>query len=204
MGWNEFEAFLDDLLVRLRLVPNASPRLIESSRHGKAGQKQEGIDHFGRYDDGTQATWQCKEQLKLTEANVKKIISDTNVEAEHHVVVFSRIADAKARTQAAKHPGWKIWDQNDLSNLVRTLPLHEARTLLDAHFGTQVRRAFLPIAGSDVFLSVEDFYGPLLDEAKRFNHRAKLVGRDHDLATLANAIVDPNGPKPESVERFGL
>jgi len=194
MGWDSFEAFLDDLLVRLRLVRGAIPRLVTSSRYGKAGQDQAGIDHLGAYDDDTTATWQCKEQLKLTEANVRKIIKDTEVAADKHVIVFSRVADAKARTEAAKQSGWSIWDQNDLANLVRTLPVHEARTLLDAHFGSAARRQFLPIAGTDVFLGLEEFYGPLLRTDRRFHHRTSLVGRADDVAALVSGLTDPDGP----------
>jgi hypothetical protein len=194
MGWDAFEALVDDLLVRLRLVPGANPALVTSSRYGKAGQDQAGIDLLGSYDDGSTATWQCKEQLTLTEANVTKIISDTEVAATRHVIVFSRVADAKASSAAASQEGWSIWDQRDLGNLVRTLPLHEARTLLDAHFGTQVRRQFLPVAGTDVFLGVEEFYRPLLRTDRRFHHNTPLVGRNADVAALVDALTDVAGP----------
>jgi hypothetical protein len=194
MGWDAFEAFLDELLVRLRMVPGLSPALVTSSRYGRPGQAQAGIDHLGSYDDGSTATWQCKEQLTLTEANVTKIIKDTEVPATRHVIVFSRVPDAKAVSAAAAQAGWSIWGQRDLGNLVRTLPVHEARTLLDAHFGTPVRRQFMPIAGTDVFLGLEEFYGPLLRADLRFHHNSALVGRDQDLAALVDALDDAPGP----------
>jgi len=119
MGWEEFEDFLDALLVRLRLVPGVASRLVDSSRYGRQGQKQDGIDHCGSYDDGTTSTWQCKEQLKLTEADVQEIIENTGVAADKHVIVFSRVADGKARREVTKRVGWSIWDGRDLGNLVR-------------------------------------------------------------------------------------
>lgn len=195
MGWEKLEEFLDDLLVRLRLVPGAVPRLMESSRYGRPGQKQDGIDHLGSYGDRTTSTWQCKEQLALTEADVQDIIEKTGFPANKHVIVFSRVADAKARREIAKHAGWSIWDQRDLGHYVRSLPVHEARTLLDAHFGTAVRRQFLPMPGTDAFLGLEEFYGPLLAEDRRFHHKADLVGREADLAALVQGLTDPGGPK---------
>ena len=133
LNWEKFEKFLEDLLVRLRLVPGATPRLVSSSGFGRQGQDQKGIDQLGAYDDGTTGTWQCKQHATLSAADVREIIKGTKVQADKHVVVFSRVADALAREEAAKVPGWEIWDRDDLADLVRILPKHEGRTLLDEY-----------------------------------------------------------------------
>jgi hypothetical protein len=48
LTWEELESFLDSLLERTQRLPRASPRLTSSSRYGRGGDDQEGIDHYGR------------------------------------------------------------------------------------------------------------------------------------------------------------
>jgi hypothetical protein len=126
---------------------------------------------------------------------VKAIVAATEVSADRHVIVFSGVASAEARKEARGHGGWSIWDQRDLANLVRTLPVHQARTLLDTHFGTGYRRRFLPVAGTDVFLGLEEFYGPSLRLGLRFHHRADLVGRDDEVSAIVDGLTSANGPR---------
>ncbi|MGH3274400.1 MAG: hypothetical protein ACRDNZ_08795, partial [Streptosporangiaceae bacterium] len=135
LTWDELESFLDGLLERLQRLPGAEPRLTSSYRHGRRGDDQEGIDHYGTYDDGSAATWQCRARESLGSAAVKKIVGETEVEADRHVIVFGRRASGAARKEMREHSGWEIWDQRDLTNKVRSLPTHEARALLDDHFG---------------------------------------------------------------------
>jgi hypothetical protein len=193
MGWDAFEAFLDDLLVRLRLV-DASPRLVDSYRYGTQGQAQDGIDHVGEYDDGSKATFQCKEQQRLTDGDIDDIISRTTYDAMRHVIVYSRVASADARRKVGAIPAWSICDARDLANLVRSLPLHEGRTLLDTHFDVQFRHRFLPLAGTDVFLPWDEYFAPLLRSGIRFSHTWELVGRNGEVATLLEALLAENGP----------
>jgi hypothetical protein len=188
LNWESFEKFLEDLLVRLRLVPGATPRLVSSSGFGRQGQDQKGIDQLGTYDDGTTCTWQCKQHATLSAADVRKIIKDTEIQADKHVIVFSRVADALAREEAGKMPGWEIWDRDDLANFVRTLPKHEGRTLLDTHFDTAFRRRFLDMPSQDMFLMVDEFFRPLLAPGKLFHHRTRLVGRNHEREELISAL----------------
>lgn len=190
MGWDEFEAFTDDLLTRLRFVPDATPRLVASWRVGKPGQDQRGIDLMGNYSDGSTATWQCKEQRRLTGSDVENIIKDTEVEATHHFIVYSGEADSTASKAIEGLLGWAIWDRRTLENYISTLPAYQARTLLDRHFGSAVRRRFLANAGTSAFLTLEEAFGPFMSEARFFHHNAALVGRDDDLAKLVAALTD--------------
>jgi len=193
MGGDEFEAFFDALLLRMRFL-DVVPHLISHGRHGVSGQKQDGIDFFGEYDDGTTATWQCKDWLGLSETQVGKVIADTAVQADRHVLAFAGIAGAHVRTLINGTPSWQLWDQRDLSNLVRSLPIYQARTLLDHHFGSTARNRFLPLASADVFLGLEQYFEPLLSSGRRFHHSAEVVGRNQVVGELTEAILNPKGP----------
>jgi hypothetical protein len=192
MTWDELEAFVDELLERLHRQPGAAPRLVSTSRYGRSGDDQEGIDHFGTYDDGSTETWQDRARLGLGPAAVRKIVEETEVSADRHVIVYSRTASADARKEARRHPGWEIWDQRDLTNKVRALSTHEARALLDNHFGKPVRRLVLPAADTDAFIGLDDQFEPLLTEHRVFHHRADLLGRDDEL-TLLNDNLTSSG-----------
>ncbi len=188
LTWDELESFLDSLLERLQRLPGANPRLTSSYRHGRRGDDQEGIDHYGTYDDGSTSTWQCRARESLGPAAVKEIVRETEVEADRHVIVFGRRASAPARREMRKHTGWEIWDQRDLTNKVRSLPTHEARALIDAHFGGGVRRVVLPAADSDAFIGLDDHFGPLLTQGRIFHHRTDLLGRSDVLGQLSEAL----------------
>jgi hypothetical protein len=203
MGGYALEEFVGDLLKRMERVPGADPRLVSSSRNGTSGQKQGGVDHRGVYSDGTRAGWSCKEKQSLTKADIDTIIkqmTDAGETAERRIIVYSRIASAAARKEIAKHAGWEIWDQVDLSDRVKSLLVQDARPLLDTHFDKAFRRQFLPITSTDAFLLLDDYFAPLLRSDDRFHHRAALVGRDDDVAAIVSALTDPSGPRLVIVE----
>jgi hypothetical protein len=211
MSWDALEAFVDELLERLQRQPGAQPRLVLTHRYGRGGEDQQGIDHFGRYDDGSTATWQDRARVALGPAAVKKIVKETEVDADRHVIVFSRKASAYARKEIRQHSGWEIWDQRDLTNKVRALPIHEGRALLDTHFKGAIRRSVLPAADTDVFVGLDEHFRPLLTEPRVFHHRAELLGRttelDHlggDLAAPGKKIVLVSGPGGRGKSRLVL
>jgi hypothetical protein len=195
LTWDELESFLDGLLERLQRLPGAEPRLASSYRYGRRGDDQEGIDHYGTYDDGSTSTWQCRARESLGHEAVKEIFRETEVEADRHVIVFGRKASAAARKEMRGHPGWEIWDQRDLTNKVRSLPTHEARALLDAHFDGGVRRVVLPAADSDAFIGLDDHFGPLLTQGRIFHHQTDLLGRSDVLGQLSEALGPGAVPK---------
>lgn len=195
LTWDELESFVDGLLERLQRMPGASPRLTASSRYGRGGDDQEGIDHYGTYDDGSTSTWQCRARVALGRKSVEKIIEETEVEATRHIIVFGRKASADARKELRDHPTWEIWDQRDLTNKVRALPTHEGRALLDDHFGKQIRHAVLPAADTDAFIGLDDYFRPLLAQDRVFHHCADLLGRTEELRQLSAALIADAGPK---------
>jgi hypothetical protein len=195
---DRFEDFTETLLHRQRFIASPARRLIEISRWGRRGDKQDGIDFVGAYDDGTTVTWQCKRVDKMTPADVRTYISENSYTADEHVLVFSGLASPEARTEALKVQGWSLLDQRDLGQLVHDLPLHRARTLLEQFWDPVVRRAFLPVAGIDAFLGLDEHFAPTLDRAAVLHHRAALVGRNDVLAAL-DAALDPTELAPRIV-----
>ncbi|UQU62541.1 hypothetical protein COUCH_26365 [Couchioplanes caeruleus] len=198
MGGYALEEFLGDLLKRMERVPGANPRLVSSARNGTTGQGQDGVDHRGVFSDGTRANWQCKDQKTLTQVHIDKMVkdvADAGDTADKNVIVYSRIASARARSLITKQPGWEIWDQADLGDRVRSLLVQDQRMLLDTHFGRQFRQQFLPIASTDAFLLLDDYFAPLLDPSARFHHRAGLAGRAEEVTAIVTALTDPAGPK---------
>jgi hypothetical protein len=195
---DRFEDFTETLLHRQRFVASPARRLIEVSRWGRRGDKQDGIDFVGAYDDGTTVTWQCKRVDKMTPADVRTYISENSYTADEHVLVFSGLASPEARAEVLKVKGWSLLDQRDLGQLVHDLPLHRARTLLEQFWDPAVRRVFLPVAGIDAFLGLDEHFGPTLDRAAVLHHRAVLVGRDDVVAAL-DAALDPTEAAPRIV-----
>ena len=96
---DRFEDFTETLLHRQRFVAGHARRLIEVSRSGRRGDKQDGIDFVGAYDDGKAVTWQCKRVDELPPADVRKYIKATTYTADEHVLVFSGLAKPKARAE---------------------------------------------------------------------------------------------------------
>jgi len=193
-----FEDFTEALLHRQRFVARPDRRLIEVSRWGRRGDKQDGIDFVGAYDDATTVTWQCKRVATMPPAKVRTYIGENIYTANTHVLVFSGLASPEARTEVLKVNGWSLLDQRDLGQLVHDLPLHRARTLLEQFWDPVVRRTFLPVPGIDAFLGLDEHFAPALDPAAVLHHRASLVGRDDVLAVLDTAL-DPAEAAPRIV-----
>src|SRR5260370_38172002 len=105
LTWDELESFLDGLLERLQRLPGANPRLTSSYRHGRRGDDQEGIDHYGTYDDGSTSTWQCRARESLGPAALKKIVRETEGEADPPATVFGRAARAPAAKEIRQPAG---------------------------------------------------------------------------------------------------
>ena len=102
---DHFEDFTEALLHRQRFVAGPARRLVGVSRWGRRGDKQDGIDFVGAYDDGKTVTWQCKRIDELTPTDVKKYIKENAYTADEHVLVFSGLAKPKARAEVLKVQG---------------------------------------------------------------------------------------------------
>src|SRR5258708_40293159 len=77
LTWDELESFLDSLLERLQRLPGANPRLISSYRHGRRGDDQEGIGHYGTYGAASTSTWHGRARGPAGPAAAREVVRGT-------------------------------------------------------------------------------------------------------------------------------
>lgn len=179
---DSFERFSLHLLAALHPGAKVHPA-------GKTGHKQLGIDIEVTFPDGRVHTFQCKRENDFGAAKVRRAIDAQAVEAEKKVILLSRVASPLARAEVHKYSDWEIWDQEDVSRTFRSLALVEQRRIVDIFFPGQ-RFPLIGEAAPGPWLTVSDFFAPLLAEGRLFNQRWNLVGRAPELVELARALAN--------------
>ena len=160
----------------------------EVARWGVPGDKQDGIDLFGRFSDGVPAAWQCKHLRALTAAKVREAVDELSFEgAEEIYLVFADVAKAAARNEIQQHIGWRLWDRRDLTALLRSLPAQPQRDILDEFWGPDVRRLFVA-SPHDAFVSCESFTKARLNPATVMNDLGPLAGRADELSAMRASL----------------
>lgn len=156
---------------------------------GKTGHKQFGIDIEAQFAGGDKYTYQCKREASFGAAKVKKAVAEHKVRATKKFLLLSRVASPPARREGKKHRGWEIWDQDDLSENLRTLPKERQRRIVDRYFPGQ-RFALIGEPSPGPWQSPDDFFAPLLSNDRPFSHQWELVGRERERQALSNALGD--------------
>jgi hypothetical protein len=177
LGWDAFQAFGHDLLSRM-------PGVRACHHYGKQGDTQLGVDLYADFESGERWAFQNKRCEQFGPADAEKVVQAATFPADRYIILLSREATAGVRNAVDKYPKWEIWDVRDISQKVRGLLPDTARNLLDHHFGAVVRRAFLDVPAVSTFLTQDDFFRPLLDQARLFHHSWALVGRGELLQSL--------------------
>ena len=173
LPWDRFEAFCEELISRL-------PGVKETHRYGRRGSRQRGIDIFADLEDGERWAFQCRQWKKFTKTDATRAIQETTYKADRFILTLSRQATSGVRDACEGRHAWDIWDVGDISRKVREMELHSGARLVEAHFGTSWRRAFLGLRGLTPFVTPSEFFQPFLNESALFNHVWQLVGRsDH-------------------------
>lgn len=178
-----FEAFVRDLYRGLH--PD-----LEVTRNGSTGYKQFGVDVFAT-GKGIRLGIQCKHEKRFGPADVEKVVEEVRPEAEitSGLLALSRpTASPGARLELHKHPGWKLWDGEDLTARVRDLPKETQLRLIDAYF-PRMRELFLGIPAPSPWLLVTE-YEPALAGRLGYDRQFGLVGRDGELERLSQLIAD--------------
>ena len=185
-----FEAFVHALLMALRLLGSHVRHVRDVVRWGVSGDKQDGNDLFGHWNDGTPSTWQCKQLKRLRPFELDTIVSEVSFEgaADHHLV-YSRVASAAARNAIHRHGGWQLLDRRDITEMFRLLPSWAQRDLLERFWGREVRRLFLDVP-EDAFVSLERFATGPRNPAAILNDLGPLSGRETELEALDRALSD--------------
>lgn len=187
-----FERLVADLA--LSMNPGATVRL-----EGARGHAQGGLDI--RVDvDGQTIGIQCKQVARFGPAEVEAAISVVSAPVDRMVLALSRIASPRAAAAVRAAPSWELWDQDDLSRMIRALPGADQDRIVDTYFPGQ-RMVLLGRRESGPWLDATQFFAPFAVPGSHFNHSLDMQGRSEELAELREAtatqratlIVAPGG-----------
>lgn len=179
-----FQSFCRDLITAL-------PEIVECHQYGVSGNPQLGIDLVATTTSGDIVSHQCRRVQIFDPADLRKLASDVKYEASHFYALIACRATSSVRDEEKKHERWTVWDVDDISAQVRRLPQETARRLVLTNFGGRWCRDFLGIEPFTAFLLPDDFFSPLLDVRKIFNHSFPLVGRKTELDEMQRFVDDP-------------
>jgi len=197
------EDFVERLLYSERLLGSDTRHVQHIERWGVSGDKQDGIDLFGRFNDGTRACWQVKQLKKLSRDDVRAAVrAMTFDEADEVYLVYGGIATAQAREEMLKHPGWTLIDRRTLTEMVRLLPQLTQQDIIEQFWGTHVRRLFVSAAG-DALISFDQFRQTRLNPDSLLNDLGELAGRPDEMARLARALDRSNAASPQIIVLSG-
>ena len=177
-----FERFSQSVLEYL--YPNATVHAV-----GGQGHTQEGADIDVAFPDGTCHTFQCKRVVQFGPRDVDKAVAEHTRQAEKQFILLSRIASPRTRAAVRQHPEWDIWDKEDISRRVRTLPPEQRHRLVTTFFPEQ-RFALLGDTLEGRWQKIEEFFAPYMAGRGAFSHDWPLIGRDDELAALLGKLED--------------
>jgi transcriptional regulator with XRE-family HTH domain len=180
-----FERFCADFLVSL--YPQART---QTHLAGGSGHTQLGIDIEVTFPNHQVHTFQCKREQEFGPEKVKRAIKAHTRISDHKVILLSRVASPQARAALRNLSDWDIWDQEDISRHVRSLPKTEQLALVDVYFPGQ-RLALLGETEAGPWQSTKRFFAPHMVEGRIFNHRWALVGRQASVSEVGSALADP-------------
>jgi AAA ATPase domain len=147
------------------------------------------------------ATAQCKRHLQFGEAAVAAAVRAVTITAELHYLFLSRdIASPGARKEIGKYPGWQLWDGQNISRYIRSLPLDRAVRIVDTYFPGN-REAFLGVPSPVPWLAPEDYSAQ--GRAQMVRHDWNLVGRSDLLDQLTESLYGRTGSLAVVVGRGG-
>jgi len=157
-------------------------------RYGENGHKQDGIDIYVTGSFGTH-TFQCKRVERFGAQKVHAAVATQVYEADRKVLALSSTASPDARDAIEQHPGWEIWDREDLSQKLRSLSVAEQIELVDIFFRGH-RFDLLGVQEAGPFLRGTEFFKPFLKEDRLFSHQWPLVGRIDAVQRVAQSVFD--------------
>jgi transcriptional regulator with XRE-family HTH domain len=156
---------------------------------GGQGHTQEGADIDVAFPDGACHTFQCKRMLQFGPRDVDKAVAAHTRQATRKFILLSRIASPRTRAAVRQHPGWDLWDKEDISRQVRTLPREQQLRLVTIFFPEQ-RFALLGETAEGCWQTIEGFFAPYMAGRGAFSHDWPLIGRADELAALLCKLED--------------
>ena len=170
-----FELFCRDLIQCLN--PGA-----DVFRYGSTGDTQEGIDLCANSPEEI-LDYQCKRHKTFGPADIDKAFQATTFQSDHHYLLLGRPATPGARKAILKYDDWTLWDRENISTQVRSLPNDDALRIVDTYFPGK-RKIFLGREEPSPWLTPTEFFQPLVSRLKLFSHGWNFVGRKGDLERL--------------------
>jgi hypothetical protein len=187
----ELEDFVEVLLFSERRLGDTTRHVQHVERWGVPGDKQDGIDFFGRFNDGALAAWQVKQLEKLTRGDVRNAVrAATFDKADEIYLVFGGIATVQARREMLLHPRWTLLDRRTLTEMLRLLPPQTQQDIIERFWGEQVRRQFVTAPG-DAMILFEHFKATRRNPDSVINDLGQLAGREDELVHLARQFDSP-------------
>lgn len=183
-----FDALAPDIFEQLvlwlvrRMHPGA-----DVSRAGKSGHKQGGLDVLAVLPNGERHTFQVKRVQTFGPREVELAVRAHSAQSDRCHLVLSRIASPQTASAVRDH-GWLLWDQEQLSWLIRDLSMDDQLRLVDIFFHGQ-REVLLGRPEPGPWMTTEEFFQPLTGR-EGFSHDLDLVGRTDELTRLKAAIRD--------------
>jgi transcriptional regulator with XRE-family HTH domain len=191
----EFEDFAADLATEIFAPARAT-------RVGAQGHKQDGIDVAVTHADGSIIGIQCKREQQFGPAKIKKAVAAVEIDVRSCIIFLSRVASPDARKEMRKHPGWELWDADDLSRAIRRLPRDKALRIVDTFF-PGMRAPFLGIPTPGPWQDTAEFYAPLTGD-RVYTHRWPLVGQRQALDGLVAAVTSTENRVTALLGRGGI
>lgn len=170
----EFERLVADLAARH--FPGS-----QVAQLGGQGDDQQGYDILVVTADGQRIGIQCKREESFGPAKVARAIGEAELEVDESIIALGRTATAAARFEVDKHIHWQMWDQADLSRIIRQLSTDVAHQVVRTYFPSHVE-PFLGIKPASPWMTADEFFRPL--PRTPLDHRRPLIGRQ----TLVEAM----------------
>lgn len=200
---SEFEDFTEALLKAQVLLGQNVRHVAQVERWGVSGDKQEGIDFFGHFNDMTPAAWQCKQLERLRRSDIRDAAAALSFDGAHEVyLVYGRIATQQARDEMRTLTNWTLLDRRDLTEMFKRIPPYAQRDIAEHFWGADVRRQFVE-AADDGFVSLAAFVSGRQNPASVMNDVGPLAGRRSELEALANAMNRDSGSYRQIVAIIG-
>ena len=177
-----FERFCVYLLQRMH--PDAT-----INHAGGRGHTQDGTDVLMTLPNGTKYSFQCKRAEEFGPQKAHAAVAKHTIRADNKILVLSRVASPQTREAVTSHKGWELWDKDDLSVKVRSLPKIDQIGLVDIFFAGR-RFELLGVTEEGVWETTEEFFASFQNEKALFNHTWKLIGRAEPLQELSGHLND--------------
>jgi transcriptional regulator with XRE-family HTH domain len=181
LSFDRFEQFSADLAHQLH--PDC-----QVHRYGGAGHKQYGADIVVQKGNVYYKIYQCKRHIQFGPAEVEKAVKETTLSAKEYCILLTRVATPGARDEIKNHKGWELWDVEDISREVRSLPLEAAVRIVDTYFPGW-RASFLGVPEPSAWQTTDEFFRRFSGD-QIFTHDWPFVGRAATLKELRQFLAD--------------